>query len=113
MKKLTFISIIVIILLSSNSVFSQINTFKFESHKTYPNGTLIAYFHIFGISNKEEANFVQKMVREDKKINRFFIYENESDRTNRCMIEASSDVNEEYIKSLINKYIEINKPKIN
>ncbi len=104
MKRFKFLIPLFLILFSANSVFSQINSFQFEGSKTYPNGTIIAYFHIVGITDTEEANYVQRKLVDDEKINRFFIYENTLEG-NRCMIEATSDVDEEYIKTLINKYI--------
>ena len=104
MKNFNFLIPLILIIFSVNSAFSQIETFQFESAKTYPNGTIIAYFHIVGITNTEEANYVQKELVSDENINRFFIYET-APNGNRCMVEATSDVNEEYIKTLINKYI--------
>ena len=104
MKNLKILTLFLFILFSANTVFSQIDTFQFEGPKTYPNGTIIAYFHIVGIADTTEANYVQKELLKDEKINRFFIYE-KSTEGNRCMIEATDDVNEEYIKTLINKYI--------
>lgn len=104
MKNLKFLIPLLFMLFSANSAFSQIETFQFEGPKTYPNGTIIAYFHIVGITDTEEANYIQRELIGDEKINRFFIYE-KTPNGNRCMIEATSDVNEEYIKTLINKYI--------
>ena len=94
-----------VLLFGSTNSFSQISPFNFDGVKNYDNGNTIAYFYVNGISDDNQAFFVQNELRKETLINRFFIYPYKNG-VNRCMIDCSQELNENEIKDLINSKIE-------
>jgi len=102
-NKLMFLIVVIAFMQLTVNVFSQIKPFTFEGVKDYDNGARIAYFYIEGFDYMKEARYIEKEMLNLPEVKRFFIYEGVG--KNRCMIEANSYVNEEFIMNAINKII--------
>ena len=100
MRKLLFIILISTVLFSS----AQIQKFSFEGSKIYPEGNQISYFNVKGIKDKTEAFFIQKKFLKNEEVIRFHIYEGSP--INRCMMESSRELDEEYIYNQLKSYQE-------
>lgn len=86
------------------TVPSQISDFVFESYKDYDNGKRKAYFKIKGINYAKDAAYIQEKMLLISEVKKFVVYDSENG-LNKCMIEASNSVNEEFIKDKINSIL--------
>ncbi len=94
-------------------------TVEIQGSKTYPENIDIAYFNIDGINTQNEAKFVEKELRNNTSVNRFFVYE-KKDGVNRGMIECKTSFDQKELEKAIDLAIvkyrkeleqtEINKP---
>ena len=98
-------------LVAQNNTNSIIEPFVFTSFKDYPNNKRVAYFNVVGISDSKERAHLQKALRNNRDVSRFYINIIKGS-TNRCMIETKSSVDEILLKIMIdNIIVEYRKPK--
>jgi len=91
---------ILVAILLCNSSYAQISSVKLESFKDYDNGTRIGYYQIEGIKDINEQYFIQKELRKEESVSKFFLYDKENGY-NRCMIKTNNNLNEIDLTKLI------------
>jgi hypothetical protein len=102
MKKLTFL---LIVLIGSTGLYSQVSKIKTDAEKVYDNGTRTSYVTFSESVSRHKANLISVKLEAYPEIHRFSFY-NTNDLT-KCMFTADVSTTDEKILEYINYELSI------